>query len=684
MRKSYIRSQKAKNHMSRRARGATAATRNDVAKRLFGTDCRTALSVSRVSSGKNNVPTQAAEKWGHGPIAADLLQDAESPTGTTCPDAETLSKPLRLDEIGDVTSAHLRNKGNGRGAEDGDEGPLFGLTVEQIATDEGAHAYLFTKDGVQVAVMADQLLMAKSVAMQQVQQQLGVNLVTPRTKRDFDSLIDAAKRRDDIIAVTRVGFDRRQGHEQMPKYYAYGDGNIYSTKQAPKCVVCFAPQSTFGSRGDRRVHEKIVASVIRDQAAPIFMFFAALSPIIQRYTKHTRLMVENAIVEMCGRSTSNKSSFTTLLGGSLWGGHPLAKLGYAHSWNATANKLEEFCSLYNNSLLILDEATTAGADPKSRGETILNVLHRVSLGETRGRKGEGSEIFELMVLSNSNQSLRSILRETAEVEEASDVRLIAVGCPTRESGYFDTMPDKYPSIEAAMNALRQSCTENYGHIARRLIRAVLKWSETDHQGLIDAIQSYMHAFLQRAGIDSDTSSSIALRRAKVFALADATARIAFKTGVLDKALWGATGKSLRKAWRKYGRQGASTASGDHFATFLADTKSRLVDVTKGGKPKIPNDQFAKVDGFIYRLKAGDFYLLMSPAKMKARLALSAARLKALKERKLLKGNDGLRMKVRVRFDDDGKLQREPFYAFRIEAVPQHARPYGEAGAKEGD
>lgn len=665
MRKSYIRSQKDKNRTSRRARGATAAKRYAGVRSMF------------------DIPASPQEGV-HVPLSATTIVGQPDRAGITSTDLCQLGKattPLAASPMAveaSVVSPKRADSSSSTPEEDG--GPLAGLIVDLIPVDEGGEAYLFSYAGKRLAIPVEQFITGRQTALVSISR-LGVRLVNRRAHNAFDNLLEAAVKREDVIAVTRLGYDRRKGHELRPQYFAYGDGTIYRSKEAPDCVVCFPAQKNFGRRGSRKAQEEAIANGIRNQAAPSLVFFVGLAPVLQPYAKEAGLMIENVLVEMVGPTSTYKSNLTTIVAGSIWGGNPNSKLGYAHGWNATANKHEELCALHNNSLLVLDEATMAASNAKLRGEVILNVTHRLSSGQTKGRLGEDTVNFELLALSNSNESLLSILSEASEVERASEVRLIAIKCPARETGYFDSIPDGYRSIEAAMGDLRSACGENFGHIARRFIREILKWSERDHPGLIARIRGHMQSFLSAAGMAPGIAASDDLRRAKVFALAHAASELALETGVLRKKLWGDTRKPLLRAWRKYGQRRRSSIVDDPLGTFLADPHKRLVDVTDGSKPEITDKQLREVDGFIYRGRGNELLLCMTPAAMKAQFAFSSARLKTLKRRGILRCNKKLKRMVRVR-SVDSVAKLEAFYAFKIAAIPPHARPYSNGTGKK--
>lgn len=653
MRKNSTRLQKAKNRTSRRAHGATAANDYASVRSMFDTAAKPQEGV-------------------HVPPSATRLPDRSDHAGVTCSDIPKSVNAIKPPATPPMIAPSKRIDSTSTPKETCE--PLEGLTVDLIPVDEGGEAFLFSYGGERLAIPIEQFITGRQVALVSISR-LGVHVINRRALNIFDNLLEAAARREDVIAVTRLGYDRRHGHEVRPQYYAYGDGTIYRNGKAPDCIACFPAQRNFSQSGHKKVQEKAIASVIHDQAAPLLVFFVGLAAVLQPYARAAGMMVENVIVEMIGPTSTYKSNLTTLVAGSIWGGNRNTKLSYAHGWNATANRLEELCALHNNSLIVLDEATMAAPNAKARGEVILNVTHRLSSGQTKGRFGEDTVNFELLALSNSNESLLSILSESSEVERASEVRLIAIKCPSRKTGYFDSIPDGYHSIEAAMSDLRSACAVNFGHIARELICEILNWSERDHEGLIARINVHMRDFLSRARVDPGIAANDDLRRAKVFALAYAVSKLAFETGVLRKKLWGNTRKPLLRAWRKYGQRHRSYTVDEQLGAFLANSRKRLVDVTDGSKPEISDKQLREIDGFIYRGRGDELLLCMTPRAMKTEFAFHRARLNALKKQRVLRCNKKLKKMVRVRsINRVAKL--EAFYAFKIETKPPHAHPYG--------
>ena len=545
---------------------------------------------------------------------------------------------------------------------------LHGLMVSRIRTDSETEAYLFEAGEKKMAISSEQMLMERRAALCGVQEGLGVNLVPSEARKTLEKRIEEANLSPGVVAVTRPGFDMRTECSDRPEYYAYGNGTIIAADEAPGCVAAFPRSDKFQQRGDADVFTDELAKIVSGQAIPLLVLFFGLAPILLRFCKAAGLMVENAILELTGKTTSNKSTLTVLMAGSLWGGASRSKLGFAHSWNTTANRIEELALIHNDALLILDEATAADKSSKDRGAALLEVAHRISLGRTRGRMGGGEEDFQLLALSTSNEPLQSILHGSAAVAGAATVRTITISCPSRETGVFDTLPTGYSSLEAAMNALRLICSQNYGHVAPRLIQAVVNWSARDRDALVDYVRRRMEHFLRAVGVDPATATGLELRRAKVFALAYATAKVAFKLNVLGKDQFGDVKAPLVRAWHDHGALRRAPIDDAELAAFLSNTSKNIVDITATGKTDLNDGAFSEVDAFLYRERGGDLLMLMDRDSLSRNLGYAKARLCGLKARGILKTNEKDKLTVKICVRTGGNSQA--FYAFKLLDMPE--------------
>lgn len=545
---------------------------------------------------------------------------------------------------------------------------LHGLVISRIRTDSETEAYLFEAGERKMAISSEQILMDRRTAICRVQEGLGVNLVPSTARKTLEKRIEEAKSSPGVLAVTKPGFDTRMECSDRPEYYAYGNGTIIAADQAPGCVSAFPPSDKFQQRGDADVFTAQLAKIVSGQAIPLLVLFFGLAPILLRFCRLAGFMVENAILELTGKTTSNKSTLTVLMAGSLWGGASRSKLGFADSWNTTANRIEELALIHNDALLILDEATVAEKSSKDRGAALLAVIHRINQGRTRGRMGGDVDDFQVLILSTSNEPLVSILHDTPDVVGGATVRAITISCPSRETGLFDTLPKGYSSLEVAMNDLRLICSQNYGHVAPRLIQAVVNWSARDRDALVDYVRKRMEHFLRAVGVDPATATGLELRRAKVFALVYATAKVAFKLNVLEKDQFGDVKAPLVRAWHDHGALRRAPIDDKELAAFLSDNSKTIVNITATGKTDLNDGAFSEVDAFLYRERGGDLLMLMDRDSLSRNLGFAKARLCGLKARGILKTNEKDKLTVKICVRTGGNNQA--FYAFRLRDMPE--------------
>lgn len=542
-------------------------------------------------------------------------------------------------------------------------------SVVRVTADDGSPHYVWEREGKMVAISAVDVVQALAKVYTALFP-LGILAVSAAMKRAVRQKLESAPESNAIIVATRGGFERAD----RPRFYASADGTIISS--VPGLKVLFAGKNArFEGLGRFRWYEREMARVIKDQPIPLLVFFYALTPVLQPFAKKAGFLVQNTILEVSGRSSRYKSSITNFVAGSVWGGSS-EPLGFADSWNLTPAKAEEIFRDQNYALVVFDEAASAGGSEKDRGQIIGNVVHRLSAGKERGRMGEMSDYYNVMALSNSNESLTSILASAPEVKTALEVRLITLRVPTRETGTFEFVPYGYETVDKAMEDVFKLTEGHRGKLAKRFIADILSWSSRDHEELSSTIRAAVDDFMSRVGLQRANADPVEVRRAKPFALAYASAVLAFRAGTLQKKRWGAVRRTLQRAWFRYGRLSMAGNSPAGLNEFLADQSKLIVDIPLGDRPEIPSKAFSRIDGFIYRDKKHRPYLAMTPSMVSKHLNLTASRLKKLKTEGTLHAGKHLQTRLRLRLEE-GREKRESFYLFSITTVPDHAQPFNE-------
>lgn len=532
------------------------------------------------------------------------------------------------------------------------------LVIECVGGDDGLIYYLFTAKGEELVLPATDVVGPQ----QKVFAELTKIRIVASARKDRDEIkakIEAAKSGTSTVA-TIPGYERAT----RPRYFVYGDGHVILGERLLRIHPRTSGNQTFERAGSLEAYETGVAPVLRNQAIPLTVFFFGLSQVIKPFAQAAGINAENMMMDLVGKSTNYKTALTSTVAGSIWG-KPDRVGGYSHRWNMSAQKIEEFFKDHNNHLLILDEATLADKDPKKRGDVILNVVHRLSSGESRARTGEAVTGHSLTMLSNSNEPMRTILAAGEDVIEALEVRLISFKLPTRETGFFDSVPEEFSSIGAAMNQIFATTQTNHGLLARKLILEVLGYVRRDHDGLVEVIKTAFDKFMRAAGQSEADMATLPYRRVQSFALAYATAVVAFKTKTLHKKHWGRVKRTLLRAWNEHAN--AQKTDGDpRFNDYMTDPSHVFADARGSGKPEISDKAFKKIDGIVFTGKDNKLCLAV-PVHAMAKLKYSAAKLKQLKKDEILRAGGNLQSKLRLRrVGNDEK--RDVFYVFRLTAV----------------
>ena len=165
----------------------------------------------------------------------------------------------------------------------------------------------------------------------------------------------------------------------------------------------------------------------------------------------------------CGKTTAIEAAC------SVWGGP-----GYRRSWRATGNDIEGGATLFNDSLLALDEISEF--DGREIGTTIY------ALGNGRGKqrascKGTARAVnrWRTSVLSSGERTIGTTMDDAGQrIKAGQSVRLLDVPVQGRH-GAWDCL-HAYSSGAALSDALKRSSTIHYGHAGR----AFLEYLTRDH------------------------------------------------------------------------------------------------------------------------------------------------------------------------------------------------------------
>ncbi|PDT20043.1 hypothetical protein CO674_29790 [Rhizobium hidalgonense] len=546
------------------------------------------------------------------------------------------------------------------------------LNVSILTGDDGDVYHRFEALG-RAVVISSKMVVENRLQIMGALRRIGILAVSPAIKNEISQRIESAEHDVKTIVATRVGFEKTD----IPRYFVYGDGTVISPDPELRVISLVEDRGRFRSSGELSNYEEGIAKVIREQPVPVTLFFYALIQVLKPFVSATRYKAENMVLELVGDTSTFKSALTCTLAGTVWGeGH--SPEGYARSWNMSDQAIEDLFVAFNDHLLILDEATLAHANEKSRADKILNAVHRLSSGQGRARPGDAIEGHSVTMLSNSNQPMRSILSVTTteEVRRALEVRLISFQLANKEASFFHGPPAGYSSVRDAMHKLFATTKENYGLLARKFILNVLTCAQQDSGSLIRTIEKSIAKFLQGINLEDEVSH----RRVQPFALAYAASVVAFNTGTLRKKHWGKVKRSIKQAWAEYGAANSGVAGDPRIIAYMNDTSKWFVDAREGAKPQISDLNFRKVAGIFYLGKDKSLRLAVPNAAI-SNMKMSAAALKQLKKEGVLRAGKSLQTKLALRHVND-KNKTDVFYVFKVLEIPAPTRLFRDPGSSK--
>lgn len=215
---------------------------------------------------------------------------------------------------------------------------------------------------------------------------------------------------------------------------------------------------------------------------------------------------ESGGVHLIGDSSTGK---TTALQGacSVMGGD-----SYRRSWRATANGLEASASLFNDSMLALDEISEC--DARDVGEVVY-MLGNGRGKQRAGRTGGARAVtrWRTSVLSTGERSIATSMADAGQrVKAGQAVRLLDIPVQ-RIHGAWDNLHG-HPNGPAFSDAIKRASRQQYGTAGR----AFLEKLSRDTSDMVQSLEAIKAQLL--AGIDSgDGQPARAAARLAVLALA---------------------------------------------------------------------------------------------------------------------------------------------------------------------
>lgn len=194
-----------------------------------------------------------------------------------------------------------------------------------------------------------------------------------------------------------------------------------------------------------------------------------------------RCGAESGGIHLIGDSSTGKTTAVEAAC-SVWGGP-----GFKRSWRTTSNGLEGAASLFNDSLLALDEISEC--DPRAVGETIY-MLGNGRGKQRAGRTGAARAVarWRSSVLSTGERSITTTMAEGGHrIKAGQTVRLLDVPA-LRTYGAWDNL-HQYASGTEFSDALKREAATHYGHAGRAFLEKLTRDHDQSFSAALDAIKA---------------------------------------------------------------------------------------------------------------------------------------------------------------------------------------------------
>ena len=170
------------------------------------------------------------------------------------------------------------------------------------------------------------------------------------------------------------------------------------------------------------------------------------------------------------------------------------RLGFAESYKVTEAGIEKLAFAHNDAMLILDDLSRSRGTPKEKVERLEGLVNDYCAGTamTRAIDKHGGLHWSGLVLVTSNESYSELLEKAGQVAApAMGPRLIELQTDLGTGyGIFDSLPPRFSSSQAAVQAMDAAINEAYGVAAPAFARRLIKAQEDDPARLEHKLDFY--------------------------------------------------------------------------------------------------------------------------------------------------------------------------------------------------
>lgn len=233
----------------------------------------------------------------------------------------------------------------------------------------------------------------------------------------------------------------------------------------------------------------------------------------------------NGIINLCGRSTSGKSS-ALLVGNSVfWSGQRNRLL----TWDATSTGVQQLASEHCDSLLCLDETQRKSLNRGKAAQAVYEAAFDLESGVGRvvdKNYRAKALLWRIVVLSSSEHPMFT----NADDMDGGRVRIFDIPAVVHvTNGIFETLPQGIADSRTLMQSIEAASEANFGHAGRKFVAELVcgrvKW--------LTRIECWRNDFLQKVGVlNASWDARFTARFAAPFGLAYAAARAATEMGIV--------------------------------------------------------------------------------------------------------------------------------------------------------
>ena len=293
---------------------------------------------------------------------------------------------------------------------------------------------------------------------------LGAHILTEAARRELVERIQSTTPTGKLVRVaTRLGAHGR--HFVLP-------GKIYSPQSSgSKLVRAIDRREGFYARfllkGKSQKWLKLMPIIKKNSRMLLALGVMLIGPLALAGN------FEQGAFQLVGDPGTGKTAIGRAVS-TVWGSNVdpslAADYGFGDNWNQTPNHLEELLASASHTALFLDETPLTINNAGAWLETIM----RIAAGKTKGRMNQKHEdTWYVGLLSTSNMSVAALAAlAKQQTDRALFDRLIDVPAPEGGHGMFDDLCG-FASISELVAHMKAIVADNYGRVARRLVRALV-------------------------------------------------------------------------------------------------------------------------------------------------------------------------------------------------------------------